>query len=271
MSGIWARAKSSVVNGLVFPFVAAKGWRPAKALPLDDASLAYGQGYDDEEKICAAIRRVRRNTMSSFERLATLWQQVAHLDRYSIQGALVECGVWKGGSAGMMALSHLGATGGKPSRELHLFDSFEGLPEPGKLDGTKADSYSGHRMDGKMEAIGKCVGPIEDVERLLFREIGYPEKLVRFHKGWFQDTIHAGLREPSRIALLRLDGDWYESTKVCLDHLYDRVVPGGIVVMDDYGHWEGCKRATDEFIARLGKPVYLHHIDYTGRYWIKDA
>jgi len=71
------------------------------------------------------------------------------------------------------------------------------------------------------------------------------------------------------IALLRLDGDWYESTKICLDGLYNHVVPGGVVVIDDYGHWEGCRRAVDEFIAGSKHPIFLNHIDYTGRYWIK--
>jgi hypothetical protein len=261
---------SAAIRKSVFSYASARGWRPGKAMPLDDSILAKDQGYDDEAHIRAALKRVRANSMSSFERMATLWQQVIYLDKYKIPGALVECGVWKGGSAGMMALAHLHATNGKPTRALHLFDSFEGLPEPGNLDGNKARAYSSQRMGGKLEAIGKCVGPIEDVRKLVLEDIGYPKELVHFHQGWFQDTITASLGEPREIALLRLDGDWYESTVVCLKHLYPRVVKKGVVVMDDYGHWEGCKRATDEYLAGLAEPVYLHHIDYTGRYWIRD-
>jgi O-methyltransferase len=263
------RAKSAALQKVLFPYVASLGWRPGKAMPLDDSILGKDQGYDDESRIREALKLVRKNSMSSFERMATLWQQVEYLDKYKISGALVECGVWKGGSAGMMALAHLHATKGKPTRALHLFDSFEGLPEPGSLDGKKADDYSSHRMDGKLEAIGKCVGPIEDVKKLLLDEIRYPKELVHFHQGWFQDTINSELGEPREIALLRLDGDWYESTVVCLKHLYPRLVKAGVCVMDDYGHWEGCKRATDEYLAGIREPVYLHHIDYTGRYWIK--
>ncbi len=269
MFGLWKRARAGALAKVVFPIASRHGWRPGRGMPLDDSILRNDQGYDEEEKVRAAIRLVRGNTMSSFERLATLWQQVSYLDRHKIAGALVECGVWKGGSAGMMALAHLQEAQGHPTRPLHLFDSFEGLPEPGALDGQRAEDYSGNRMNGKMESIGKCVGPIEDVKRLLFAELHYPEKLVHFHQGWFQDTMNENLVEPARISLLRLDGDWYESTMVCLKVLYPRVVSGGIIVMDDYGHWEGCKRATDEFLATLHQPIYLHHIDYTGRYWIK--
>ena len=227
------RAKAMIMNRVFYPYMAAKGWRPGRCTPLEEPYLKARHGYDGEEPIQEALKIVMPNSMSSRERLTTLWQQVLHLDRYQIPGDLVECGVWKGGSVGMMALAHLRATNGRPTRRLHLFDSFEGLPEPGKLDGEKSISYSGHRTEGNLSAIGKCVGPLEDVESLLFEKIRYPRELVVFHKGWFQNTINASLAEPKNIALLRLDGDWYESTMVCLNFLYERVVPGGIVVMED--------------------------------------
>ena len=113
------------------------------------------------------------------------------------------------------------------------------------------------------------MGPIEDNRELLFQEIRYPEKKVHFHQGWFEETLPKDAPGIGKIALLRLDGDWYSSTKVCLDHLYSHVSKFGVVVIDDYGHWEGCRKAVDEFLAKLGSPVMLHHVDYTGRYWIK--
>ena len=89
------------------------------------------------------------------------------------------------------------------------------------------------------------------------------------HQGWFQDTVPRDAAAVGPIALLRLDGDWYDSTKVCLEGLYPSVVKYGSIVVDDYGHFEGCRKAVDEFVADLGYPVMLHHVDYSGRYWIK--
>ena len=130
-------------------------------------------GIDEEAAIKAAVRRVRGNTMTSFERLATLWQQVRYLDRYGIAGAFVECGTWRGGSVGMMALAHL-ATEPTPRRPIHLFDSFEGLPEPTAKDGAKAARYAGGRATGALDTIDACTAPLEDNRALLEGEIGYP-------------------------------------------------------------------------------------------------
>jgi len=251
-------------------YLGRRGWRPARATPLRDGYIDAAFGIDEEAAIKAAVRRVRANTMTSFERLASLWQQVRYLDRFGIEGSLVECGTWRGGAVGMMALAHL-ATEPTPSRSIHLFDSFEGLPEPTADDGAKAASYARGRTTGALDTIDACVAPLADNRALLEGAIGYPRDLLTYHQGWFQDTVPAAAPELGPIALLRLDGDWYESTVVCLDHLYALVPPGGIVVIDDYGHWEGCRKAVDEFLETSEEPILLSHIDYTGRYWVKQA
>jgi hypothetical protein len=226
-------------------------------------------GFDQEADIKQAILKVRNNAMISFEGLATLWQQVRYLDRYEIPGSLVECGVCRGGSVGMMALAHLFSRP-RPTRELHLFDSFEGLPEPNaELDGQAAVAYSGNRGSGLLQPVGQCVGTLEENRQLLERTIAYPRNLIHYHVGWFQQTIPQDVRNLGDVALLRLDGDWYESTKVCLTHLYPKVVKRGVVIIDDYGCWEGCRRAVDEFLAGLDTPVLLHHIDHSARCWVK--
>jgi hypothetical protein len=244
------------------------GWRPGRATPLRDGYLRAEFGVDEETAIKAAVRRVRGNTMTSFERLATLWQQVRYLDRYGIAGALVECGTWRGGSVGMMALAHL-ATEPTPRRSIHLFDSFEGLPEPTAKDGAKAARYAGGRVTGALDTIDACTAPLEDNRALLEGDIGYPTELLTYHPGWFQATVPAAAPSLGPIALLRLDGDWYESTVVCLRHLYPLVPPGGVVVIDDYGHWEGARQAVDEYFAAHGSPLLLHRIDYTARIAVK--
>lgn len=242
--------------------------RPPAMIPLDSAVLSQSFGFDEEAEIKRAVRQLRTHTMASFERLATLWQQVRYLDRFDIPGALVECGVWRGGCVGMMALAHMRSVP-KPWRELHLFDSFEGLHQPDRaIDGEAAIKVAKNAADGKLEPIGACVANI-DYSRKLLAEIGYPEHLIHYHAGWFQDTIPRDAPKLGPIALLRLDGDWYEPTRIALDHLHGKVAPQGVVVIDDYGHFEGCRRAVDEFIARAGRPVLLNHIDYTARSWIK--
>ena len=224
-------------------------------------------GYDDEANIKKAVSVIKRNTMVSFERLATLWLQVQHLDKHEIPGDLVECGVWRGGSAGMMALAHLQSRS-NASRHLHLFDSWQGMPEPDRdFDGALAVEYSGGVGGRTLEPIGRCVAALDEVRQLLEREIAYPPELIHYHVGWFQETLER--TQVDKILLLRLDGDWYESTKICLEYLYPRVVKGEIVILDDYGYWAGCRKATDEFIERLSEPVMLHHIDADGRYFMK--
>ena len=241
------------------------GWRPPSLETEDYLRASFG--YDDEEGIKRAVSRVRPNTMVSFDRLATLWLQVLYLDRNRIPGDLVECGVWRGGAAAMMALAHLGS-GSKTFRQLQLFDSWKGLPEPdGELDGTFAVEYSGGAHNGKLKPVGKCVASLDEARYLLETQVGYPSDLVHYHVGWFQETLPR--TELGAISLLRLDGDWYESTKLCLEYLYPRVVKGGIVVLDDYGYWSGCRKATDEFLQIQSDPIMLHHIDDTGRYFLK--
>lgn len=221
--------------------------------------------YDDEADARRALELVRPNTMVSYERLVTLWQQVRHVDRAQIAGALVECGTWRGGASAMMALAHLAS--GPATRPLHLFDSFAGLPQPdASVDGDAAVAYARGAAAGALDAIGRLVGALEDNQSLLRERVGYPTELTHYHVGWFQMTVPAAAPAIGPIAVLRLDGDWYESTRVCLEHLFPLVVSGGIVVIDDYGKWPGCRRAVDEYLATLPRALYLHHIDPAGRY-----
>ena len=242
-----------------------KGWRPP-SLPTEDYISAVF-GYDDEPEIKKMASLVRHRTMLSFERLATLCLQVRYLDAYQLPGALVECGVWRGGAAAMMVLAHL-RSGSVPWRHIHLFDSWQGLPEPDEEhDGKFAVDFSGGGKGGALKPIGQCVAGLDETRTLLEEEIGYPAELIHYHVGWFQETLPR--TDVGEIALLRLDGDWYESTRVCLEHLYSKVVKNGVVVLDDYGYWAGCRKATDEFIDQQSQPIMLHHIDSTGRYFIK--
>jgi O-methyltransferase len=245
------------------------GWRPP--LVIDPTQIqAANFGYDEEPAIKQAMTLIWDHTMLSFDRLATLWLQVRYLDRNQIPGALVECGTWRGGAVGMMGLAHL-ASSRQPVRRLHLFDSFEGLPQPqADKDGDYAVEFVGGNASGALVTTGLLACSVDVPKKLLSERLRYPETLVLYHIGWFQETLPRDAASIAKIALLRLDGDWYESTRVCLEYLYPKVVKNGVIVIDDYGYWSGCRRAVDEFISSQPNPILLHHIDSMGRYWVKS-
>lgn len=209
-------------------------------------------------------------TMLPEARQASLFDHVLHCERMGIEGAIVECGVWKGGAMGLAALALLHSSA-SPRRKLHLFDAFTDIcaPDP-SIDGDRALREFGQAaamVPGKLQPV---VGAYESVgghgtvsacRELIETKISYPTALVEYHVGWFQDTLPVDAPTLEPIAVLRLDGDWYASTKVCLDHLYDLVVPGGFVIVDDYGTYDGCQRAVDEFVANRGIRNYLHRVD----------
>jgi hypothetical protein len=204
------------------------------------------------------IKRVRRHTMTTPRRIAALCDGVEHVVRSEVPGALVECGVWKGGSmmAAALTLLRLGAA----DRDLYLFDTFQGMPPPTSEDVFSAyDGYSPmrhwrrrHRGDGR-ESTWHYVAA-DDVRAALL-STGYPAERVHLVEGRVEDTLPAAA--PDAIALLRLDTDWYESTRHELEHLYPRLSPGGVLLLDDYGYWEGAREAVDEFLEETGERLLL--------------
>ena len=185
--------------------------------------------------------------MLSSRRGRALHRLAATVERDRVPGALVDCGAWNGGSTVLLAA-------GAPSRDVWAFDSFEGLPEPGPLDGALSVGR-GATLRGSEERLRAAVARYADRARL------------HVAKGWFADTfpVHAGRIDA--VAVLHVDGDWYESVELTLETFHAKVPAGGFVVVDDYGHWEGARRATDEFRRAHGITAPLVKIDYTGRYW----
>jgi Macrocin-O-methyltransferase (TylF) len=197
---------------------------------------------------------IRNHTMSSRPRLRALHMAVEYVCQLGIPGDIVECGTARGGSAAL-----LGLTLKKRDRDrcLWVFDTFEGLPAPTNND----PDY-----DVARQYTGGCFGSIQEVNSF-FGEIGILNQ-VKLVKGLFQQTLkdsHIGT-----IAVLHLDGDWYDSTMTCLNHLYDRIAPGGVVQIDDYGHWHGARKAVHDFFYERNIHINLKYIDYTGRQLIKS-
>jgi O-methyltransferase len=206
-------------------------------------------------------------TMSTPRRGRVLWELTMETLRKDVQGCLVECGVWRGGSAAIMGMASRSA--GK-NRVLHLFDSFEGLPEPDEKDGASAKIYSGGKASGSLTSIRECAATLEEVKSMFKNCTSLPESQLRFHVGWFQHTVPADAKNLGPIAVLRLDGDWYESTRVCLDHLYPLLSSGGALLLDDYFAWEGCRKATDEYRSQHGISTPMTQLDADSGYWIKQ-
>jgi hypothetical protein len=158
-------------------------------------------------------------------------------------------------------------------RDLYLFDTFAGMPPP-----TEEDSFSAYdgynpmrhwrrrRRSGGENAWHRV--PVEDV-RAAVLSTGYPAERVQLVKGRVEDTLPDGA--PAEIAVLRLDTDWYESTKHELEHMYPRLSPGGVLILDDYGHYEGARRAVDEYFEASGERLLLTRVDYTGRVAVKPG
>lgn len=211
--------------------------------------------------------RVAPYTMAGAERTLSTIAAIEHVVRHAITGSVVECGVWRGGQmmAAALALQQLGQR-----REIVLFDTFTGMTAPGKDDldlhgGDAAPVYEEHAT----KDVGSrwCEAGMDEVRRNL-ASTGYPMELVRLVQGPVEETIPG--EAPERIAYLRLDTDWYESTLHEFEHLYPRVSAQGVVAIDDYGHWQGARKATDEYLEKNGIPALLHRIDYTGRQFVKQ-
>lgn len=227
------------------------------------------RGYADEAYIKEAITKVRNYTMVTHDGLLATYDIASYLVRANIEGAFVETGVHRGGSTAMMAFAALRQ--GK-ARDLHLFDSFEGIPHPveAEYEDWMEDQWGVPKKeaDGALVGSGRIAAEQCHAEKVLYEIAGYPKERIKFHVGWFQDTAPLAKDSIDRIALLRLDGDLYESTLVCLKHLYPLVVKGGFVIVDDYA-FKGCRMACEEYFAELGIQPYMHHIDHLARYFVK--
>ena len=219
-------------------------------VPLDDATSGI-------------VRRVAPFTQTDAVTVVCLVDAVRHVSRFGIPGDLVECGVWRGGSmmAAALTLTEQRDTG----RDLYLFDTFTKMVPPSEFDARihEADSRSlTYREKLAAEAEGWPTATLTEVRRNMM-STGYQRDRVHLVEGRVEETVPESA--PESIALLRLDTDWYESTRHELEHLFDRISPGGILIIDDYDYWLGARRAIDEFLEERGKQLYLHRMGTGGR------
>lgn len=215
----------------------------------------------------ALIKFVGPFTMTSPERIHALVNAVRWIAGEKLPGAFVECGVWRGGS--MMVVARTLLDSDVSDRDLYLFDTYEGMTAPTAEDrdhqGRSAMAYFARKRTRDDSA--DWIRATKEEVRANLARTQYPAERLHLIKGKVEQTIPA--YAPDSIALLRLDTDWYESTKHEMEHLWPRVIPGGICIIDDYGHWAGSRRAVDEYFSSRGMRVLMHRIDYSGRLIVK--
>jgi O-methyltransferase len=223
---------------------------------------------DFTEKIIEIYETIKPFTMTSRDRVCSLVQAVDYILKNNIPGDFVECGVWKGGSSMAMALACLKEK--VSDRHLYLYDTFSGMSEPTEHD----ISYSGlNAMEKYIEkkyddqVCDWCYSSLENVKKNL-DSTSYPKEKIHFQVGKVEETLPNC--KHSSIALLRLDTDWYESTKIELEILFPKLSKGGILIIDDYGSWDGAKKAVDEYFTNYPSPVFLSRIDRSGRLVVKN-
>lgn len=222
---------------------------------------------DLDDDVVEVVRRVRRQSLTSAPRLGALMDAVKYVVDGEIEGDLVECGVWRGGSMMAAALTLLAK--GDTERDLYLFDTFTGMPEPGEADEPSPyDGYSPHRLWRILNRADKeWAGASVETVRGNLERTGYPAERFHLVQGMVEDTLPDAA--PERISILRLDTDWYSSTRHELETLYPRLSGGGVLIVDDWGHHAGARKAVEEYFAEVGGMPLLNRIDYTGRIGIK--
>ncbi len=224
----------------------------------------------EDEAFKAIWEQCQPYTMTSFARGLALFRAVRHIVQNRIQGDIVECGVWRGGSI-MIAMATLRLFNAA-DRRVWLFDTFEGMTEPSAVDVDNRGQAAAVLLETMPKDPGGiiCYASLEEVKNNVAL-VGYPADLVQYVVGDIRKTIHEVDMNP--VALLRLDTDWYDSTKLEMDKLYPHLVPGGVLIVDDYGHWAGSRQAVDEYFGAVrasgGRAPMLTIVDYTGRMAVK--
>ncbi len=209
------------------------------------------------------------HTMTSAERLYGLYRAVKYIDRRPVSGDVVECGVWRGGSS-MMAALDAEERQGHRSTTLAIRHVRRDDAAASQNDRDLRGELAEHALDVTPRAVGArnvwCYAAMEDVRANLLTT-GLAADRFELVQGRVEETIPARL--PDRISILRLDTDWFESTWHELRHLYERLQPGGVLIVDDYGHWLGAREAVDRFFTEHAPSILLTHLDYTGVIGVK--
>ncbi len=202
------------------------------------------------------INIVKPYTMTSIERISELYNSLEYIRLHNIEGDFVECGVWKGGNI-LGILEYLNFHN-MTDRKVWLYDTFKGMTEPEEIDidltNQKASNILQHVL---------CYSPLNEVKQNLSNS-KFPKNNINYVIGDICNTLDIESNLPTKISLLRLDTDWYKSTKKEMEILYPLLIDNGVLIVDDYGHWKGSKTAVDEYFKLKNLIPKISFIDYTG-------
>lgn len=221
---------------------------------------------DDDTDFIEIFAKAKPYTMVSRERSYALYNAIKYIIKNNIPGDFIECGVWRGGSA-MIMMFTLMKYHAEP-RKLWLYDTYAGMPLPTAEDVSLDQSVNANETWQKIEETGGSKwdeASLEDVRNVLSKT-GYPMNNIVFIQGKVEETIPQQISQS--ISLLRLDTDWYASTKHELEYLYPKLNQGGVLLIDDYGYWEGSRKAVDEFLQKPGSKILLNKT-HNGRIGVK--
>jgi O-methyltransferase len=226
--------------------------------------------HDFDADAVQAIREVAGYTQTTPERIVALRDAVRYVARSGLPGDIVECGVWRGGS--MMVIANELVRQGVTDRRLWLYDTYTGMTAPTDDDITVTGRTGAEWVDSELAKPEKDSTGVTGVSLATVRanvaSTGYPAERQTYVVGPVEETLLTG-ELPERIALLRLDTDFYESTKAEMEQLYPRLVPGGILILDDYGYWQGARKAVDDYFA--DNAALLVRLDNSARLVVKPA
>jgi hypothetical protein len=215
------------------------------------------------------FEKVAHYTMTPIERVVALCEALDYLFSNNIKGGVLECGVWRGGS--MMAAALKLLTQKNVERELILVDTFQGMTKPSsfdiRYDGSNAKQMLEETLSVKKESLVWANCDLNTV-KLNMGQTGYPGEKIKFIAGDVRTTVPNS--SIGQLALLRLDTDWFESTYHELNHLFPKVVKGGVVIIDDYGYWKGAKKAVDRYFSENKINIFLMRIDHSARLGVKQ-
>lgn len=223
--------------------------------------------YDIENEFINIYQKAKNYSTTSLERMYSSFKAIQYILKNRISGDIVECGVGQGGIMMLCALTMLKMNNTK--KKLYLYDTYEGMSEPTDKDIRSYDNLPA--MDKWKNLQEKKINkwsyfPLEEVKKNL-HSTGYPREKLIFIKGKVEDTIPDII--PDKISILRLDTDWYESTYHELCYLFPKLSEGGVIIIDDYGHWKGSREAVDKYFNENNTKILLNRIDNTGRIGIK--
>jgi len=249
--------------------------KSAKSLGLDlyisghrrNITIHRGFPKDMDPDFASLYKQCQPYTMTSLERMYSLYQSVQYIIANDIPGSFIECGVWRGGSTMLIALILLKHN--ITNRQIYLYDTFTGMTEPSSKDVRISDNRPAHSTWLKKQRTNHneyAYASLDEVKQNMQRT-SYPNDQLVYVEGLVEDTLPSSA--PQHISLLRLDTDWYESTLHELIHLYPRLSTNGVLILDDYGHFAGARQAVDEYFSQQAKPILLSRVDYTGRIGIK--